>query len=183
MQRVDTSVDVTKSVYVPSLTEAEVRKKVKREQRAVQLASKLERERKWQQAHRQRVSADRKALECADAFLRVGHSPGERTFTNDWQFWHGFTVNEDVRNRVDAKKQRNALHGCGCGGTGAWQATLKQRRSRMNRKIAEAKQLPKNSLKEQSKQGKFECKRIENVAKLNIKSPRTSDIPSRRKKQ
>ena len=111
MQRMDASMGVNQSVYVPSLEEIEVRKKLKREQRAVQVALKLELERKWQHAHRQRVSADRKALECADALLRVGHSPGERTFTDDWRFWHGFTVNEGVGNRADAKKQRTALHG------------------------------------------------------------------------
>ena len=80
------SEDAAQSVYVPSLDEIEVRKNVKKEQRAVQVALKLELERKWQHAHRQRVSADRKALECADALLRVGHSPGERTFTDDWRF-------------------------------------------------------------------------------------------------
>ena len=104
MQRMDASMGVNQSVYVPNLEEIEVRKKAQKQNRAVQVALKLDLERKWQHAHRQRVSADRKALECADALLRVGHSLGERTFTDDWRFWHGFTVNEDVRKCVDANK-------------------------------------------------------------------------------
>ena len=60
------------------------------ERRAACVAKKLERMRKEEQNHRCRVLLDRQQLELRNALCRVGFSPGERTFTDDWSFWHGF---------------------------------------------------------------------------------------------
>ena len=90
-----------------------------------------------EQHHRLRVLADREPIESHDALYRVGCSPGERTFTNNWIFWHGFNVDVLDETNTHCKKLKAATHGKGCGGSSEWIGLLRQRRADLNRKIAQ----------------------------------------------
>ena len=104
--------------------------------RSMQCEEKLKKENERMVVHRGRVFADGLRMERAEALLRFGYSPGERTLSDDWQFWHGFEV-EMKGDRVNTQRsRRNAEHGCGCGGSKEWIASLKQHRSEINKKIA-----------------------------------------------
>ena len=59
-------------------------KEQKRQRKADKVAQKKEIDELEGERHRLRVAADRWRLERADAMLRTGFSPGERSFTNDW---------------------------------------------------------------------------------------------------
>ena len=69
---------------------AETKKGERLERKTAQAAAKIERMRQEEEGHRCRVLADRKRFELHEALLRVGSSPGGRTFIDDWAFWHGF---------------------------------------------------------------------------------------------
>jgi len=113
-------------------------KEQKRQRKADKVAQKKEIDELEGERHRLRVAADRWRLERADAMLRTGYSPGERSFTNDWIFWHGFDLHDMEGERDNTgHSRRNAEHGCGCGGSQEWIARLKKHRSEINKKIAE----------------------------------------------
>ena len=59
-------------------------KEQRRERKTDRVAQKKESNELEGERHRLRVRADRLRLEREDALLRVGFSPGERSFTNDW---------------------------------------------------------------------------------------------------
>ena len=96
----------------------------------------------------------REALKC------YGYCPGERTFTDDWSFWHGFDVTADTKAYGKSDAMRRAKHGQGCGGSMEWIAVLRERRSRMNRRIAESRKLwqMKSKKSEQKPQMDYQCK-------------------------
>ena len=81
----------------------------------------------------------RAEMDRQDALKCFGCCPGERTFTNDWSFWHGFDSTTDANAHGKSDRLRKARHGQGCGGSLEWIAILRERRSRMNRIVAERK--------------------------------------------
>ena len=83
--------------------------------------------------------ANRKRLELQDALHRVGCSPGERTFTNDWVFWHGLQLDKKAEACVKSRMPKKAKHGEGCGGSQEWINILRQRRARANRTVQQKK--------------------------------------------
>ena len=103
------------------------------------IRQKEEAERQWMESQRLRVRQLRRDMYTAEALKYFGFSPGERTLTDDWSFWHGFDHAEDVPVCKRSSKKTEARHGSGCGGSREWIASLKKHRSAMNRKIAESK--------------------------------------------
>ena len=71
---------------------AALKKEERCQRRADKVKEKLERARQEAEGHRLRVHADRLRFEGNDALFRAGCSPGERTRTSDWNFWHNFDV-------------------------------------------------------------------------------------------
>ena len=116
------------------------RNKCERKERKAALA------RAKQQAELERIENERMRVKefCEDMYRRealkcYGSCPGERTFTDDWSFWHGFDVTADTKAYGKSDAMRRAKHGQGCGGSLEWIAILRERRSRINRRIAEKK--------------------------------------------
>ena len=107
------------------------------QRKAANVAAKLERMRQVEEGHRCRVLADRKRLDLHDALHRVGCSPGERTFTNDWAFWHGYEVEKETESCAKIKLMKKAKNGENCGGSQEWVCILRQRRARANRRAQE----------------------------------------------
>ena len=89
---------------------AERMKRERQERKAAMAVAKQERMKQEEEAHRCRVLADRDQFNLHEALFRVGCSPGERTFTDDWMFWHGF---EPEKEAVVAARSKTAKHGNG----------------------------------------------------------------------
>ena len=96
-----------------------------------------------EEGHRCRVWVDRQRFNLQEALFRVGCSPGERTFTDDWTFWHGFEPEKEAMVSVKNRRMKTAKHGNGCGGSLEWITILKQRRAQANRRVQHEKMQPR----------------------------------------
>ena len=111
----------------------------RQERKAAIAAAKLERMKQEEEGHRCRVWVDRQRFNLQEALFRVGCSPGERTFTDDWTFWHGFEPEKEAMVCVKNRRMKTAKHGNGCGGSLEWITILKQRRAQANRRVQQEK--------------------------------------------
>ena len=102
--------------------------------------AKLERMKQEEEGHRCRVLADRRQFDRHEALFRVGCSPGERTFTDDWRFWHGFEPETEAMVFANNRHTQTAKHGQGCGGSLEWITLLRQRRAQVNRRVQQEKE-------------------------------------------
>ena len=120
---------------------AEKNKCGRKQRKAAISSAKQQAEQEWMESQRMRVRELRKDMYRHEALECYGYCPGERTFTDDWSFWHGYDVMTEGRTYGKSEVRRRAEHGKGCGGTLEWIAVRKERRSRMNRIIAERTQV------------------------------------------
>ena len=103
------------------------------------MSEKLERMRQEEWNHRCRVLADRQRFELHEALLCVGHCPGERTYTDDWVFWHGFEPDKEAEMCAKNKRMEKAKHCQGCGGSQELLRILRLRRAQSNRRLQHEK--------------------------------------------
>ena len=120
---------------------AEKKKQERKGRKAALSIAKQQAELEWMESQRRRVKDLRKNIDRHEALKCYGYSPGERTLTDDWSFWHGFDVARDASVSKKSDVIRRAKHGKGCGGSVEWIEVLRERRSRMNRIIAENKKV------------------------------------------
>ena len=114
-------------------------KKQKQMSSSIVLKAKQETEYQWMESQRRRGREFRENTYTHEALKCHGYCPGERTLTNDWTFWNG---HEEVTEEIMLGKSTvmsSAKHGHGCGGSLEWVKVIRERRSRMNRRIAEKK--------------------------------------------
>ena len=91
------------------------------------------------ESQRIRVRELRRNIYKHEALKCHGYCPGERTLTDDWSFWHGHEDMTEGKMFGKSAVMSSAKHGQGCGGSLEWITVLRERRSRMNRRIAERK--------------------------------------------